>query len=62
MKAEKDMVLMIRSARGDHSGPRIVRIGPNEMQLQTVKGNASADVIIPFNEIQEVQVRHKDLG
>jgi hypothetical protein len=28
--------------------------------LQISKGGATADVIIPFNEINEVQVRHKE--
>ncbi len=29
--------------------------------LLVKKGDASSDVLIPFNEISEVQVRHKDL-
>jgi hypothetical protein len=59
-EAEKDMVIRIRSARGEHTGNRISRIMPNELFLQVTKGGASADVVIPFTEIQEVQIRHKD--
>lgn len=59
-EAEKDLVIFVKSSRGDHTGPKIVRIGPNEITLQVIKAGASADVIIPFNEIQEVHVRHKD--
>jgi hypothetical protein len=58
--AEKDKVIYIKSARGEHSGSRLTRIQPNELFLQVQKGDATADVIIPFNEIYEVQVRPKD--
>ena len=59
--AEKDMVLCFRSSRGEHVGSRISRLTPNELFLQISKGNASNDVILPFGEIQEVIVRHKDV-
>ena len=59
-EAEKDLVVLIRSSRGEHVGSRITRIMPNELFLQISKGGATADVIIPFNEINEVQVRHKE--
>ncbi len=59
-EAEKDMVVVIRSVRGEHSGPRISKVLPNELCLQIAKGGASADVIIPYAEIQEVQIRHKE--
>ena len=59
-EAEKDLVVLIRSSRGEHVGSRITRIMPNELFLQISKGGATADVIIPFSEISEVQVRHKE--
>lgn len=58
--AEKDMVIFIRSARGEHSGNRLTRILQNELHFQVAKGDATADVIIPFAEIYEVQVKPKD--
>lgn len=58
--AEKDMVVFIKSSRGEHFGNRISRITPNDLYLQVNKAGATADVIIPFNEISEVHVRHKD--
>ncbi len=58
-EAEKDLVVLIRSSRGEHVGSRITRIMPNELFLQISKAGATADVIIPFNEISEVEVRHK---
>jgi hypothetical protein len=57
---EKDKVIYIKSARGEHVGNRLTRILPNEVHLQIHKGEATADVIIPFTEIYEIQVRPKD--
>jgi hypothetical protein len=56
-EAERDKVIYIKSARGEHVGPRLSRIQPNELYLQVRDGGATADVMIPFNEIYEVQVR-----
>jgi hypothetical protein len=59
-EAEKDMVVHIRSTRGEHAGQRISRVMPNELSLQVHKGGASSEVTIPYAEIQEVQIRHKE--
>jgi hypothetical protein len=57
---EKDKVIYIKSARGEHVGSRLTRILPNEVYLQVQKGDATADVIIPFTEIYEIQIRPKE--
>jgi ribosome maturation factor RimP len=57
---QKDLVLEVKSARGLHAGQRIVRINANDLTLQVAKGHASEEVVIPFSEIQEVQLKHKD--
>ena len=59
-EAEKDLVMVIKGVRGEYVGKRISRIATNEMHLQLQSGNASAEVMIPFVEIQSVQIRHKD--
>jgi hypothetical protein len=59
-EAEKDLVLKIIGARGKFVGRRIARITPNELYLQVVNNNASAEEMIPFLEIAEVQILHKD--
>jgi hypothetical protein len=59
-EAEKDLVLVIQAARGNFVGRRISRITPNELYLETVKNNVSAEEAIPLVEIAEVQIRHKD--
>jgi len=59
-EAERDMVVYIKSGRGNFAGRRITRITPAELYLQVFHDNATADEMIPFVEILEVQVRHKD--
>jgi hypothetical protein len=59
-EAEKDMVLHVKSSRGEHAATRIARITPNDVAFQVTKGGASAEVIIPFNEINEVRVQHRE--
>ena len=58
--ADKDMVLLIKAARGEYIGQRISRIAANDLHLQVQKGNASEEVMIPFTEIQQIQLKHKD--
>lgn len=60
-EADKDMVVWIKAVRGEFSGKRVVQINANDLYLQTFKANATADEMIPFAEILEVQIRHKDL-
>ena len=58
--ADKDMVLAIKSSRGYFNGQRISRIAANDLHLEVHKGHASEEVMIPFAEIQEIQLKHKD--
>jgi hypothetical protein len=59
-EAEKDMVISIKAARGEFTGKRITRVTQNELFLQVFKDEATHDEMIPFTEIQEVSIRHKD--
>ena len=61
-EADKDLLIHIKAARGDFVGKRISRITPSELYLQVFKENATAEEMIPFVEILEVQIRHKDLA
>jgi hypothetical protein len=58
--AERDMVLVIKSARGEYIGQRISRIAANDLHLQVQKGAVSEEVMIPFQDIQEIVLKHKD--
>ncbi|HUD48104.1 MAG TPA: hypothetical protein VMR33_14825 [Candidatus Baltobacteraceae bacterium] len=59
-EAEKDLVLLLKTSRGDFVGRRITRITPNELYLQVFNKDVTADEMIPFIEVMEVQIRHKD--
>jgi hypothetical protein len=59
-EADKDMVLAIKSSRGKFVGNRITRIAANDLHLEVHKGHASEEVMIPFTEIQEIELKHKD--
>lgn len=58
--AEKDLVLEVHSLRGTVVATRIARVMPNEVSFSVQKGAASEEVIVPFTEIREIRVRHKD--
>jgi hypothetical protein len=58
--ADRDMVLVIKAARGEYVGQRISRIASNDLHLQVQKGHATEEVMIPFVEIKEIQLKHKD--
>jgi hypothetical protein len=55
-ESERNMVLVIKSSRGVYTGHRISRIAANEMHLQIQHGHASEEVLIPFQEIQEIRL------
>ena len=58
-EAERDKEIFIKSARGEYTGQRLSKIEPNELYLQIRKGAVSEDVMIPFSEIFEVQVKQQ---
>ena len=58
--ADQDMVLVIKSSRGEYIGQRISRIAANDLHLQVQRGHASEEVMIPFVEIKEIRLQHKD--
>jgi len=56
----KDLVLEIDSVRGHHIGSRVSKVLPSELHLHVKKGDASADVVLPFAEIKSVTIRPKE--
>ena len=58
--AERDMVINVKSSRGEYIGNRISKLQPDDLTLQFHRGSASSDVTITFTEVQEVTIRHKD--
>jgi hypothetical protein len=58
--AEKDMVLVIKSTRGEYTTQRISRIAANDLHVQIQRGAATEEVMVPFQEIKELRLKHKD--
>ncbi len=58
--ASKDMVLVIKTGRVQHIAERITRIAANEAHFEILVGAARQEVAVPFGEIQEIQLKHKD--
>ncbi len=59
-EAEKNLVLVIKCAKGEFIGKRISKISATELNLQLFSAGASSEESIVFNDIFEVQVRQKD--
>jgi hypothetical protein len=58
--ADRDMLLVIKTTRGEYSGQRISRIAANDMHLEIHRSGTTEEVLIPFQEIQRIQLKHKD--
>jgi hypothetical protein len=58
--ADKDMVMVVKAARGQYICNRISRIAANDFHVEVQHGHASEEIMIPFQEIKEIQLKHKD--
>lgn len=56
----KDMVLLIKTPKGQYVAERITRISSNDAHFEVVSGAARQEVMVSFGEIQEIQLKHKD--
>jgi len=59
-EANKDMVLVVKAVRGEYVARRIPKATQTELHLEIFKGQVTAEEVVPFNEILEVSIRHKD--
>jgi hypothetical protein len=59
-EADKDMVMVIKAARGEYMAERISRVAANDFHVQIREGPATVEVMVPYQEIQQIQVKHKD--
>jgi hypothetical protein len=59
-EGDKDMVLIFKTARGEYQAQRISRIAANDLHLEVHRGGASEEVLVPFTEIKEIIIKHKD--
>jgi hypothetical protein len=58
--AEKDLVLVVKTARAQLIVQRITRIAANEAHFEVLQGGARQEIMVPFADIQEIQLKHKD--
>ncbi len=58
--ADRDLVLVIKAGRTNLVAQRITRIATNEAYFEVMQGGARQEVMVPFADIQEIQLKHKD--
>ena len=58
--AEKDLVLVVKTGRAQLVAQRITRIAANEAHFEIVQSGGRQEVMVPFADIQEIQLKHKD--
>lgn len=58
----KDMTLFFKTSRGNHLTTYIAKLEQAELQIRVAKGTASENVAVPYLEIYEVQLKHKDVA
>jgi hypothetical protein len=59
-EADRDMVLIVKAASGTFVVQRISRIAANDAHFEVVQGATRREIMIPFADIQEIQLKHKD--
>jgi hypothetical protein len=58
-EADKDKVLQVKTPRILFVAERITRIAANEVHFEVLRGDSRQEVMVPFAEIQEIQLKHK---
>jgi hypothetical protein len=58
-ETDKDKVLQVKTPRALFVAERITRIAANEVHFEVLRGNSRQEVMVPFSEILEVQLKHK---
>ena len=58
----QDFVLLFKTSRGNHLTNYISKLDQAELQIRVAKGQASEDVKVPYLEIYEIQMKHRDLA
>jgi hypothetical protein len=58
--ADQNMVLIVKAASGQLFVQRITRIAANDVHFETMQGEVLQEVMVPFADIQEIQLKPKD--
>ena len=59
-EADKNKVLVLKTAHGLIVAERITRITANDAHFEVLRGDSRQEVMVPFAEIQEVQLKHRN--
>jgi hypothetical protein len=59
-EADKNLVLVVKTSRNQIIVQRITRITSNEVHFEVLQGTARQEIMMPFADIQEIQIVHKD--
>jgi hypothetical protein len=59
-EGDKNMMLLVKTPRGHYEVNRITRIAANDLHFEIMQGAARQEVMVPFGEIQEIQLKHKE--
>jgi hypothetical protein len=57
--ADKDKVLQVKTPRALFVAERITRISAGEVHFEVLRGDLHQEVMVPFAEIQEIQLKHR---
>ncbi len=59
--ADADMVMVVKSARGEFITNHILKMAEQGVSIQIDKGNgATVDETIPYTDLLEIRVKHRD--
>jgi hypothetical protein len=58
-EADKNLVLTVKTGRANLMVERITRIATNEMHVEIAAGSGKQEVMVPFAEVVEVQIKTK---
>jgi hypothetical protein len=58
-EADKNLVLTVKTGRTNLTVERITRIATNEMHVEAAMGGGKQEVMVPFAEIVEVQLKSR---
>jgi hypothetical protein len=58
--ADKEMLLFVKTSRGQYVVERITRIAASDVHLEVLLGEVRQEVMVPFSDIQEIQLKPKE--
>ena len=58
-ESERNLVLTVKTGRANMVVERITRIATNEMHVEVATGGGKQEIMVPFAEIVEVQLKSK---